>query len=369
MVDMSKDCHLSFESLGGSAPIESLHYVQPRCLPALYPSELTSHTASKSLAGPRPLTNLPAIIKEDASDSDNDGVTWSYPQPKCPAPLPRMSFPPLNLFANAADLASMSAQLHLLVKSITELQPSATPLFLATTPPGKPCSSPVLVSAISREEIILRLHQDGSTLPAIRPCNMANKSDTKTHWTEEELHRAMGCQMFKNYKTLLQVSRDGKQIDGGEFPPLLGSFATIPKAKRSKALTKQNYFYLDVVHMDIAFGNCLFVGGFKYTLILVDRATRYNWTFGLKWLSSESILLMLHLFCASAGGLAHCFYCDCDTKLFGMAISEYLIDSNSKVVVAPAKHQSSNGLVESHWKTMVHMARGYLTAKQMPHNF
>jgi hypothetical protein len=121
--------------------------------------------------------------------------------------------------------------------------------------------------------------------------------------------------------------------------------------------------------MDIAFGDCLSVGGFKYDLILVDRATRYNWTFGLKSLGSESILSALRLFCASAGGLACCFYCDCDAKLFGTAILEYLIDSDSKVVAAPSKRQSSNGLVESHWKTMVHMARTYLTEKQMPRNF
>ena len=52
-----------------------------------------------------------------------------------------------------------------------------------------------------------------------------------------------------------------------------------------------------------------------------------------------------------------------------MAISEYIIDNQSKVVAAPAKCQSSNGLVESHWKIMVHMARAYLTETQMPWAF
>ncbi len=78
---------------------------------------------------------------------------------------------------------------------------------------------------------------------------------------------------------------------------------------------------------------------------------------------------MLCLFWASAGALARCFYCDCDKKLCGTAILEYLIFNQSKVVAAPAKHQLSNGLVESHWKTMVHMARVYLTEKQTPRNF
>jgi hypothetical protein len=30
-VDTSKDCHLAYELLGWSAPIDTLHYVQPLC--------------------------------------------------------------------------------------------------------------------------------------------------------------------------------------------------------------------------------------------------------------------------------------------------------------------------------------------------
>jgi hypothetical protein len=45
-VDTSKSCHLPFDSLGRSAPIDSLDYVQPRCSPMLYPAELSSTTAA-----------------------------------------------------------------------------------------------------------------------------------------------------------------------------------------------------------------------------------------------------------------------------------------------------------------------------------
>ncbi len=108
------------------------------------------------------------------------------------------------------------------------------------------------------------------------------------------------------------------------------------------------YHYLDAVHMDIAFGDCVSIGGFRYALILVDRTTRYNWSFGLKDLTSANIISALRLFKASAGSLARCFYWDCDLKLFGSAVSKYLIDSLLKVVSAPAKRQSANGLIESH---------------------
>jgi hypothetical protein len=65
-----------------------------------------------------------------------------------------------------------------------------------------------------------------------------------------------------------------------------------------------------------------------------------------------------------------------------LAVSKYLIDGQSKVIPTPdlinnqskvvttlVKHQSANGLVESHWKMMVHMACTYLTKKQMPRTF
>ena len=200
-------------------------------------------------------------------------------------------------------------------------------------------------------------------------CDTANASDTKTHWSSEEFHRIMGCRKFCNYKHILDVSRGGEWIDGSEFPMSLGSFATIPKAKRGTPLDRTSYRFLDAIHMDIAFGDCVSVGGYRYALILIDCVTRYNWAFGLKTLSSECILAALCLFCVAAGSLARCFYCDCDPKLVGWAISDYLVDNFSKVVAAPAKHQSSNGLVESHWKVMVHMACAYLTEKQMPRAF
>ena len=155
---------------------------------------------------------------------------------------------------------------------------------------------------------------------------------TPTHWSAEEIHRIMGCRKFHNYKHILSVSCYGEWVDGSEFPPSLGSFATIPKAKRGKLLDCSCYRFLDTVHMDIAFGDCLSVGGFRYALILVNWDTQENWTFSLKSFSLNCILSALQLFRAVAGSLARCFYCDFNAKLFGTAISKYLIDNNSKII-------------------------------------
>lgn len=52
-----------------------------------------------------------------------------------------------------------------------------------------------------------------------------------------------------------------------------------------------------------------------------------------------------------------------------MAVVTWLHANNSDVALAPAGHQSSNGLVEWQWRTMVEMAWAFLTDKQMPRAF
>ena len=91
--------------------------------------------------------------------------------------------------------------------------------------------------------------------------------------------------------------------------------------------------------MDIAFGDCVSVGGFRYALILIDRATRYYWVYGLKDLSADSILSALCNFKADAGSYARCFRLDCDAKLFGKRIRDHLVNYNSRVAAAPAGRQ------------------------------
>jgi hypothetical protein len=65
---------------------------------------------------------------------------------------------------------------------------------------------------------------------------------------------------------------------------------TILKAPRGRPIDPTPSKYLDIVRIDIAFGDCMSVGGFKYALIFVDRATQYNWCFGLKLLHHDDII-------------------------------------------------------------------------------
>jgi hypothetical protein len=178
-----------------------------------------------------------------------------------------------------------------------------------------------------------------------------------------------GCHRFCDYRHLIHTSKDGQFLDNDKFPISIGAYTTIPKAPHGKLIDRTPSRYLDIVHIDIAFGGCMSVGGFKYALIFVDRATRFNWCFGLKSLHHDDIILAFLAFCAEAGNLALQFQCDCDKKLFGTHIWLFLHLERSAVISSPAGRQSANGLVESHWKIMVHMSHAYLTKKQMPQTF
>jgi hypothetical protein len=145
---------------------------------------------------------------------------------------------------------------HLMVSppSVSTILP--VPQLAPSPPVTEPSSLPLpssdnviscvtLLSTMPYVSIVKLLHHEKSTLPSICPCDTSNNSDTNTHWTAKELHHIMGCWKFQNYKHILRVSCDGKWVDGGEFPPSLSSFDTIPKANCSGPLDHTRYKYLD----------------------------------------------------------------------------------------------------------------------------
>jgi hypothetical protein len=222
---------------------------------------------------------------------------------------------------------------------------------------------------MKQDNIIQHLHHSGTTLPQVCPCDTPNELDNKLHWMAEELHHVTGCRRFRIYKHIVVVTKNGRFLDTRKFLAFVGAYTTVPKAPHSKPIDRTPSKYIDVVHLDIAFGDCMSVGGFKYALIFLDRALQYDWCFGLKSLHQEDILAGFLAFCSKAGCLAKQFCYDCDEKLFGSNICSFLHTNHSSIVACPAIRQSANGVVELHWKIMVHVSRAYLTEKQMPRLF
>ena len=147
-----------------------------------------------------------------------------------------ISDPPVNQSIHlpsppSVDLSHIASQLQSIMASVL-------PSSVASSPLAAPSKPPVLLSTMSSEEVTCLLHHLNTSLPDIRPCNTANASDTKSHWSSEEIHCIMGCRKFRNYKHILDVSRDGEWVDGGKFPMSLGLYATVPKTNWGTSLDR-----------------------------------------------------------------------------------------------------------------------------------
>ena len=84
------------------------------------------------------------------------------------------------------------------------------------------------------------------------------------------------------------------------------------------------------------FGDVLSKMGFQYGLLLIDRATKYIWFYGLKFLASDNIVAAFEQFQANAGGLPTEFCCDCDQKLLGGDTRRWIYRNRSKIIGASA---------------------------------
>ncbi len=214
------------------------------------------------------------LVADDSRDNDSAILPPAHPTVS-PTPLPMASPSP----PPTVDLGRISGRLESLTCLVKCLLPSApvedsvaptTPVLQANAlvAPATPVSledppSPKLFSTMSHSDVMQLLHPKGAILPLGFPCNTANSSQKKTHWSAKELHHAMGCRKFRNYKHLIQVSQDGTWVDGGSFLPSIGSLAAVPKSKnQGKPLGRARYLYLNTVHVNIVFGDCLLVGGF-----------------------------------------------------------------------------------------------------------
>ena len=103
-----------------------------------------------------------------------------------------------------------------------------------------------------------------------------------------------------------------------------------------------------------------FFFSFRYALLLVDVSTRYSWLFGMHSLTSSKIISALEAFRESAGGSPKRFHCDFDKKLIGGRALKWIREQKSSVIAAPAGGQSSNGLIECTWHTIIQMMRAYI---------
>ena len=78
-------------------------------------------------------------------------------------------------------------------------------------------------------------------------------------------------------------------------------------------------------------------------------------------LTSSKTISALEAFCKSIGGSPKRFHFDFNKKLIGGDMFKWIREQKSSVIAAPAGGQSSNGLIECTWHTIIQMMRAYIT--------
>ena len=205
------------------------------------------------------------------------------------------------------------------------------------------------------------IHHNPSTLPLVPPSTTPAPCESRTSFDSLCLYKIFGCRKFRNQQHVTDAA-NAHLINTGPLPPTLGSFATIPNPPSGKSLRRRRKF-LDKVHLDIVFGDCVGLGGFRYAILLVDVATRYCWVYGLTSLTSSEVIHAFEQFRADAGGVPKRFHADFDKKLIGGKALRWILSNKSNIIAAPAGRQSSNGLAERTWRTIITMSRAYITEK------
>lgn len=229
--------------------------------------------------------------------------------------------------------------------------------------PSKPTSSPPNL-----------LHQINPTpTPELTQNKPLSSWPKTTSFIFDQLKQNFGFRLISHIiKEIKQVSERNFHISSPDPEPItsLGDVAAIPTPKRNHNSLSLPLKFGDIFHMDIVFGSKTAIGGIKYGLFLIDRATRYKIILPLKNLKTDIPTVLLKL-----KHTLHIFpkriITDYDHKLIGDKIQHFLIDNHidCKIEAAPPKRQNQNGLSESNWKTVLKMARVWIANKFMPSTF
>ena len=176
-VDASTNCHLTYEPFGKSAPLSTLHYVQPHCPPTTYPDENSALCTTADSPAPVLVENDDGSVVLD-SVSPRLGIPPAVESPSYKSVVPKQGPVPKAPPFLANDIASISQHLKLLLDRLSGLADSPSPV---SAPPALKHVAPKLLSSLSPDEVVCLVHCPGSLSQPVRPCDQSNGSNTKTH--------------------------------------------------------------------------------------------------------------------------------------------------------------------------------------------
>eukprot|EP00957_Ditylum_brightwellii_P198826 15155136-Ditylum_brightwellii.AAC.1 len=105
----------------------------------------------------------------------------------------------------------------------------------------------------------------------------------------------------------------------------------------------------DSMHFDIGYGVKHGLDGVKYSILFVDRATKYDFLYPLRNFTTDLIAAVKQLI-ADMGFAPKCVIADFEMKLICSAMKEFFTKKGTIVEASPPSpnHQQQNGLVQRH---------------------
>jgi hypothetical protein len=210
------------------------------------------------------------------------------------------------------------------------------------------------------------------TTPQITPLpvdSVNNALPKRVTMSRDALHQAIG---FQNTTSLIKHMHQlgTKSVSIQNLPRTEnldpGETASIHSAQYNTNPLKIPQKYGDIWHMDIGYGPDTAIGGIKYTLLLVDKFSRYKFLYGLKNLTTSLHEAMQRFLLDCSVKPTLLIQTDFDQKLMGGEVAKILLENQVKVESSPPYRQHQNGLVERHWQTLVNMARNWLKSSMLP---
>ena len=96
---------------------------------------------------------------------------------------------------------------------------------------------------------------------------------------------------------------------------------------------------LEVVGMDIGYGEGTAYGGSKYVLVLVDQCTSNSFIYGMQGSSGADVCEALWKFFIDTGGFLKTIQCDFDPRLINGKVAALLRSHGPRVRAAPPCRQ------------------------------
>ena len=105
-------------------------------------------------------------------------------------------------------------------------------------------------------------------------------------------------------------------VDNDQDIPTVGELVNRKRGKRRRKGSKATV-PLEVVGMDIGYGDGVAVGGSKYVLVLVDQCTTNSFLYRMQGSSGADVCKALCKLFIDAGGFPKKIQCDFDPRLIG----------------------------------------------------